>query len=84
YKYGRFPWAMRFTVVLIFFILVLATTVQQIHVSSVPSGQVPTPDEIAARYLPEWRPVFLAVIVIGSTLLVYELLQMTYYPSKYF
>jgi len=75
---------MRFTVVLVFFILVLAITVQQIRVSSVSSGRVPTADEIAARYLPEWRPVFQAVIAIGSTLLVYELLQMTSHPSEYF
>jgi len=85
YKYGRFFWAIRFTVVLIFFILVLAITVQQIRVSTAPTaGEVPTVDEIAARYLPEWRPVFQAVIAIGSMLLVYELLQMTYYPSEYF
>ncbi|KAF9345015.1 hypothetical protein BGX34_005105, partial [Mortierella sp. NVP85] len=84
YKYGRFFWAIRFTAVFVFFILVLAITVQQIRVPNVPSGQVPTTDKIAARYLPEWQPVFLAVIVIGSTLLVYEFLQMTYYPSKYF
>ncbi|KAK3824539.1 MAG: hypothetical protein J3Q66DRAFT_383968 [Benniella sp.] len=84
YKYGRYFWAMRFVVVLIFFILVVIITAQQIRVSKVSNGQVPSADEIAARYLPGWRPIFMITIAIGFILLGYEMLQMSYSLKKYF
>ncbi|KAF9352322.1 hypothetical protein BGX34_012212 [Mortierella sp. NVP85] len=70
--------------ILVFFVLVVIITVQQIRVSSLLIDQVPTPDEIAARYLPGWQPVFIATIAIGFLLIIYELLQVKYSPRKYF
>jgi hypothetical protein len=68
----------------VFFILVVIITAQQIRVSSLPSGHVPTTDELAAQYLPGWQPVFIVTIAIGFLLIIYELLQMKYSPRKYF
>ncbi|KAF9345768.1 hypothetical protein BGX34_004504, partial [Mortierella sp. NVP85] len=64
-KSGLYFWYMRFMVVLTFFILVMAITAKQIQVSTLSDGDAPTADQIAARYLPEWRPIFKATIGIG-------------------
>ncbi|KAF9961094.1 hypothetical protein BGZ65_011228, partial [Modicella reniformis] len=68
YKFVIKYWLVRFVLVLVFFILMMAITAKQISVSSVKEGEVRTQDEIAARYLPEWRPVFIAVIPFGLML----------------
>ncbi|KAF9967061.1 hypothetical protein BGZ65_000152, partial [Modicella reniformis] len=62
YKFVIKYWFMRFILVLVFFILMMAITAKQIAVSSREPDEVPTPDKIAARYLPEWRPTFKVAI----------------------
>jgi hypothetical protein len=74
---------MRFVVVLTFFVLVMTITGKQIQVSALSDGAAPTEDEIAARYLPDWRPVFILTIAIGLLLILFELLQVAYSPRKY-
>jgi hypothetical protein len=74
---------MRFCFVLIFFVLVLVITAQQIVVSTMWQGEAPTPEEIAARYMPEWRPVFMVTAAMGLLLVLYEALQFTYSPLEY-
>lgn len=78
YSFGFRYWLARFVFVLIFFVLVLAITGQQIRASSLSPGDVPTADDIAARYLPGWEPVLIATITLGSLLLIYEYLQLLY------
>ncbi|KAF9936514.1 hypothetical protein BGZ65_002318, partial [Modicella reniformis] len=80
-KYGMHYWLLRFSLVFLFFILVLVITAKQIAVSSVSN---PTADDIAARYMPEWRPVFIVTIVTGLLLIAYELMQMKYSRFQYF
>ncbi|KAF9981269.1 hypothetical protein BGZ65_004137, partial [Modicella reniformis] len=77
-------WLVRFFVVLTFFILMMFITAKQITVSSVKKGQILTEDEIAARYLPNWRPIIMVSIPFGLLLFAYELWQMTYSPKQYF
>ncbi|KAF9999627.1 hypothetical protein BGZ65_005054, partial [Modicella reniformis] len=77
-------WLARFVLVFMFSLLMMAITAKQISVSSLKKDQVPTADEIAARYLPGWHPAFLAVIPFGLVLLAYEVWQMIYSPKKYF
>ncbi|KAK3824529.1 MAG: hypothetical protein J3Q66DRAFT_92536 [Benniella sp.] len=72
-KHGFKVWSERFVFVLIFFILVLSITREQISVSTVPYGRAPTADEIAARYLPKWQPAFIGAIVFGILLSLKEL-----------
>jgi hypothetical protein len=62
--------------VFVFFILVLTITAQQIDVSTVSNGRAPTADEIEARYLTKWRPVFIITIMFGILLSLVELEQM--------
>ncbi|KAF9982262.1 hypothetical protein BGZ65_003067, partial [Modicella reniformis] len=83
YKFAIKYWLVRFCLVLTFFILMITITAKQISVSSVKKGHIPTADEIAARYLPEWRSVFVVTMTIGLVLLGYEVRQMTYSPKKY-
>ncbi|KAF9342604.1 hypothetical protein BGX34_007907, partial [Mortierella sp. NVP85] len=83
-KIGLYFWYMRFVVVLTFFFLVMTITAKQIQVSTLSNGDAPTADEIAARYLPDWRPVFMVTIAIGMLLILFELLQVAYSPGKYF
>jgi hypothetical protein len=71
-------------VVLIYFILVLTITGQQIRVSTPSIDHKPTPDEIDDRYLPGWHPAFYLTITIGCLLLIYEFLQMKFSTWKYF
>jgi len=70
--------------VLVFFILVLAITGRQIHVSRLPAEGEPTAAEIADRYLPGWQPVLILTIVIGILLIMYEVMQMVFSTKKYF
>ncbi|KAK3824541.1 MAG: hypothetical protein J3Q66DRAFT_325332 [Benniella sp.] len=81
---GLYFWSIRFMVLLLFFILVVIITAQQIRVSSPPSDHDPTADEISARYLPGWQPVFIVTIAVGFLLIIYELFQVKYSPGKYF
>ncbi|KAK3824658.1 MAG: hypothetical protein J3Q66DRAFT_325676 [Benniella sp.] len=83
-KIGLYFWYMRFVVVLTFFMLVMTITAKQIQISTLTDGGAPTADEIAARYLPKWRPVFMVTIAIGLLLILFELLQVAYSPRKYF
>ncbi|KAF9937279.1 hypothetical protein BGZ65_001606 [Modicella reniformis] len=69
--------------VFILFLLVVVITSKQISVSAVKKGQTLTEDEIAARYLPGWRPVFMTTIALGCLLSVYEFWQIKYSPKKY-
>jgi len=62
----------------------MTITAKQIQISTLPDGDAPTADEIAARYLPKWRPVFMVTIAIGMLLIMFELLQAAYSPRKYF
>ncbi|KAI8351683.1 hypothetical protein B0O80DRAFT_111103 [Mortierella sp. GBAus27b] len=81
--FGLPYWLNRFLYVLSFSILVLTITIQQIHVSTTWQGSEPTVEEIEARYLPQWRPVFILTAVMGIVLIFYELLQFIYSPRKY-
>ncbi|KAF9952033.1 hypothetical protein BGZ65_005583, partial [Modicella reniformis] len=58
YKFGIKKYLKGSIIRLTFFILMMIITGKQISVSSVKKGEVPTADEIAARYLPGWQPVF--------------------------
>jgi len=49
-----------------------------------PEQQEALRQAIHPRYLEGWKPVFYAAIVMGLGLVLYELAQMTYSPSKYF
>ncbi|KAK3824676.1 MAG: hypothetical protein J3Q66DRAFT_325773 [Benniella sp.] len=86
-KYGLYFWCIRFMAVVPYFVLVSAITAQQIRVSAVTSGQVPTEAELAARYLPEWRPAFYLTIAWGLALTSYEVFHMlfstTYFSSLF-
>ncbi|KAF9937588.1 hypothetical protein BGZ65_001358 [Modicella reniformis] len=87
FKWYRFVieyWLARFVLVLVFFLFMIAITTKQIKVSSVKRGQILAADEIAARYLPGWRPVIMMAILFGLMLLAYEVWQMAYSPKKYF
>ncbi|KAF9931776.1 hypothetical protein BGZ65_004715 [Modicella reniformis] len=84
YKFGFKYWSRRFFLVLMFFILMMIITAKQISVSAVKKGEVPTADEIAARYLPGWRPVFIVTIVLGLILCAYEIPPMFKSPITYF
>ncbi|KAI8351680.1 hypothetical protein B0O80DRAFT_111011 [Mortierella sp. GBAus27b] len=75
-------WLIRFIIVLVFFILVLITTAQQIQSSLSSNGQDPTTDGLDSRYLPDVRPAILT-IVTGTLLIMYEILQISYSPSEY-
>ncbi|KAF9952884.1 hypothetical protein BGZ65_005000 [Modicella reniformis] len=81
YKFSIHFWFLRFSLSLLFFILVLVVTAKQITVSSVVN---PTTEDLAARYLPKWRPVFIATIVSAFMLIAYEVLQMIFSRSRYF
>ncbi|KAF9960624.1 hypothetical protein BGZ65_011995, partial [Modicella reniformis] len=83
YKFVIKYWWQRFFMALVFFVLMMAITAKQIAVSSREPNEVPTPDKIAARYLPEWRPVFIMAIAFGLMLIVDELWQMWHSPKKY-
>lgn len=83
-KSGLYFWYMRFMVVLTYFVLMMTITAKQISVSTLSYGEEPTADEIAARYLPSWRPTFMVAIGIGLFLVMFELLQMRFSPGKYF
>ncbi|KAF9952568.1 hypothetical protein BGZ65_005191, partial [Modicella reniformis] len=84
HKLAFYYWLPRFLAVCTFFALVMAITVQQIRVSSLKKDQVPTPDEIAARYLPQWRPVFWVTIAFGFVLIGFEVFDMNRLRIKYF
>ncbi|KAF9350680.1 hypothetical protein BGX34_001039, partial [Mortierella sp. NVP85] len=81
---GLYFWSLHFVAVLVFFILVLAITGRQIHVSRLPAEGEPTAAEIADRYLPGWQPVLILTIVIGMLLIIYEIWQMVFSTKKYF
>ncbi|KAK3824534.1 MAG: hypothetical protein J3Q66DRAFT_92656 [Benniella sp.] len=82
---GLYFWSIHFVVLLVFFILVLAITGRQIHVSTLPpDGREPTASEITDRYLPGWQPVLILTIVIGMLLIWYEIMQMVFSPKTYF
>ncbi|KAF9351292.1 hypothetical protein BGX34_000686, partial [Mortierella sp. NVP85] len=86
YKWNKsaiYFWLLRFMVVLIYFILVLTITGQQIRVSTPSIDHKPTQDEIDDRYLPGWHPAFYLTITIGCLLLIYEFLQMKFSTWKY-
>ncbi|KAI8351693.1 hypothetical protein B0O80DRAFT_111232 [Mortierella sp. GBAus27b] len=82
-KFGRRYWWMRFCFVLVFFVLVLVITSQQIVVSTAWQGEAPTHDELEARYMLEWKPVFMVTAAMGLLLVLYETLQFTYSPLEY-
>jgi len=82
-KYGLYFWCIRFMAVVPYFVLVSVITAQQIRVSAVTSGQVPTEAELAARYLPEWRPAFYLTIAWGLALTSYEVFHMLF-STTYF
>ncbi|KAK3824653.1 MAG: hypothetical protein J3Q66DRAFT_325657 [Benniella sp.] len=83
-KSGIYFWLLRFIVVLIYFILVLTITGQQIRVSTPSIEHKPTQEELEDRYLPGWHPAFYMTITIGCLLLIYEFLQMKFSTWKYF
>ncbi|KAG0224104.1 hypothetical protein BGX31_008191 [Mortierella sp. GBA43] len=82
-KFGYRYWMIRFAFVVIFFCLVLAVTAAQIEVSTTWKGSAPTPEELQARYLPKWRPVFVTTIVMGFVLVLYEIRQLFHSADKY-
>ncbi|KAF9994523.1 hypothetical protein BGZ65_009837, partial [Modicella reniformis] len=84
YTFGFKYWLRRFSLMLMFFILMMIITAKQISVSSVKKGEDPTSDEIAARYLPGWRPVFIVTIALGLMLCAYEIPPMFRSPITYF
>ncbi|KAG0321897.1 hypothetical protein BGZ99_003622 [Dissophora globulifera] len=75
HKFGFYYWALRFLVVLIFFLLVILISAMQITTSA--------SDDIAMRYLINWRPVFQTAIAFGLILIVYEFVQFLESPKKY-
>ncbi|KAF9352088.1 hypothetical protein BGX34_000179 [Mortierella sp. NVP85] len=83
-KSGAYFWSAHFIVLLVFFTSVMTITGQQIQVSKLPITRDPTADEIAARYLPGWRPAFYLTIAVGLILTIYEILQMKFSTWKYF
>ncbi|KAK3824533.1 MAG: hypothetical protein J3Q66DRAFT_383963 [Benniella sp.] len=81
---GLYFWSIHFMAVLLFFILVLAITGQQIRVSTPSIDHKPTADEIADRYLSGWHSVFFLTIVVGCLLILYEFMQMMSSLRQYF
>ncbi|KAG0225604.1 hypothetical protein BGX31_007592, partial [Mortierella sp. GBA43] len=82
-KFGYRYWLARFSFVVVFFILVLVITTKQIHVSTRILGSDNPAADIQARYLPEWRPVFMVTAAMGLGLTMYEFLQFVYSPRAY-
>ena len=75
HKFGFRYWSVRFSVVFIFFILIVVITAQQIAYS--------TGTDIASRYMDDWGPVIIVAIGFGVVLLAYEVMQFVYAPRKY-
>ncbi|KAI8351698.1 hypothetical protein B0O80DRAFT_500059 [Mortierella sp. GBAus27b] len=74
HKYGLVHWAMPFLISLMFFVCMMATTALQIKVSSpLEENKAPSTDQIIARYLLDWRWLFILTIVLGSILILIDI-----------
>ncbi|KAF8936994.1 hypothetical protein BGZ58_003429 [Dissophora ornata] len=84
HKFGLFYWLLRFSIVIIFFLLVLVITAQQIYSARLPeNGLAPSTEDLLGRYLTDYRPVFKGAIGFGFILIGYEFMQFIDSPSKY-
>ncbi|KAF9908496.1 hypothetical protein EC991_009760 [Linnemannia zychae] len=75
HKFGFRYWLVRFVFVLVFFLLIVTITAQQIAYS--------TGDVIFYRYMENWRPVIMVAVALGVGLYGYEAMQFIYAPRKY-
>ncbi|KAF9174976.1 hypothetical protein BGX20_008912 [Mortierella sp. AD010] len=86
HKFGFKFWLLRFSVAMLFFVLVIIITARQIYTSTLPD---PTTDltysSLISRYLDDggWPAVIMTTIGVGSILVIYEFLQFLDSPRNY-
>ncbi|KAG0013361.1 hypothetical protein BGZ80_011124 [Entomortierella chlamydospora] len=86
HKFGFKFWLLRFSVAMIFFVLVIIITARQIYTSTLPDPITDlTYSNLISRYLDDdgWPAVIMTTIGIGSILVIYEFLQFLDSPRNY-